>query len=166
MTLLADPLPHLVAVARAGGESGQPHALFAALDTAMGAVIGHKLFTVPIYHPDAAQSDRHYSNPPPATSSCDGARETNDLDTDKALPDSRARASSEARAPLPTRDSGPDHGPQEALHGSTSTAQMVASRRAPAPRPGRRLGGLREWRLHWNRRSAAACHDLRDRRGR
>ena len=52
MTLLADPLSHLVAVARAGGESGQPHALFAALDTAMGAVIGHKLFTVLVYHAD------------------------------------------------------------------------------------------------------------------
>ena len=66
MTRLADPLPHLVAVARAGGESGQPGALFAALDVAMGAVIGHKLFTVLVYHADAAQSERRYSNQPAA----------------------------------------------------------------------------------------------------
>jgi hypothetical protein len=66
MTLLADPLPHLVAVARAGRESGQPDALFAALDLALGAVIGHKLFTVLVYHADAAQSERRYSNQPAA----------------------------------------------------------------------------------------------------
>ena len=66
MTLLADPLPHLVAVARAGGASGQPDALFAALDLALGAVIGHKLFTVLVYHADAAQSERRYSNQPAA----------------------------------------------------------------------------------------------------
>lgn len=66
MTLLADPLPHLVAVARAGGEPGQPEVLFAALDIAMGAVIGHKLFTVLVYHADAAQSERRYTNQPAA----------------------------------------------------------------------------------------------------
>src|SRR6266852_364646 len=58
MMLLPDPLPHLVAVARAGGEPGQPDALFAALDIAMGAVIGHKLFILLVYHADTAQSDR------------------------------------------------------------------------------------------------------------
>ena len=41
-----DPLPHLEAVARAVMESGQPEPAFRALDRAMGAVIGHTLFTV------------------------------------------------------------------------------------------------------------------------
>ena len=61
-----DPLPHLVSVARASGEPGQPEALFAALDRAMSAVIGHKLFTLLVYHAAASQSERRYSNQPGA----------------------------------------------------------------------------------------------------
>jgi len=66
VSLLADPLPHLIAVARAVAEPGQPDALFAALDRAMGAVIGHKLFTVLVYHGDSAESERRYTNQPAA----------------------------------------------------------------------------------------------------
>jgi GAF domain-containing protein len=66
VSLLADPLPHLIAVARAVAEPGQPDALFAALDRAMGAVIGHKLFTVLVYHAALAQSERRYTNQPAA----------------------------------------------------------------------------------------------------
>jgi hypothetical protein len=61
-----EPLPHLVGVAQAAAHSGQPEALFAALESAMGAVIGHKLFTVLVYHAAAAQSERRYTNQPVA----------------------------------------------------------------------------------------------------
>jgi hypothetical protein len=59
-----DPAPHLDAVARAVAAQGQPGALFAALDTAMAAAIGHKLFTILVVHPGAQESQRYYSNQP------------------------------------------------------------------------------------------------------
>jgi GAF domain-containing protein len=59
-----DPAPHLHAVARAVAGPGQPEATFRALDHAMGAVIGHKLFTVLLRH--AAESERRYTNQPAA----------------------------------------------------------------------------------------------------
>ena len=65
MTLL-DPLPHLEAVARAMRDAGQPEAGFRALDLAMGAVIGHKLFTVLLHHAEARESERRYTNQPAA----------------------------------------------------------------------------------------------------
>lgn len=61
-----DPLPHLEAVARALADAGQPERSFRALDHAMGAVIGHKLFTLLLHHPAARESERRYTNQPAA----------------------------------------------------------------------------------------------------
>jgi hypothetical protein len=61
-----DPTPHLAAVAAAQGAPGQPGPLFAALDAAMGAAIGHRLFTILVIHPGAGESQRYYSNMPEA----------------------------------------------------------------------------------------------------
>lgn len=62
----ADALPHLQAVAAALTQPGQPAPLWAALDRALGAVIGHRLFTVLRYHPHSRESERCYSNQPAA----------------------------------------------------------------------------------------------------
>jgi hypothetical protein len=59
-----DPAPHLAAVAAAHAAPGQPEALFAALDAAMGAAIGHILFTILVIHPGAEESQRYHSNMP------------------------------------------------------------------------------------------------------
>ncbi|WP_237213310.1 GAF domain-containing protein [Falsiroseomonas oryziterrae] len=59
-----DPAPHYAAVAAAAREGGQPDALFAALDAAMGRAIGHRLFTILVVHPGAQESQRYYSNMP------------------------------------------------------------------------------------------------------
>ena len=83
-----DPWPHLALVAGALTQAGQPHALFAALDRAMGATLGHRLFTVLRYHPEAQESERLYTSegaaypvggrkavrPTPATSTLFGER--------------------------------------------------------------------------------------------
>jgi hypothetical protein len=61
-----DPLPHLQAVAAALAQPGQPTPLWAALDRALGAVIGHRLFTVLRYHPASRESERCYTNQPAA----------------------------------------------------------------------------------------------------
>jgi hypothetical protein len=61
-----DPRPHLEAVSAALTQAGQPEPLFRALDRALGAVLGHKLFTLLAYHPDAAESERCYTNQPVA----------------------------------------------------------------------------------------------------
>lgn len=60
----ANPLPQIVALARAVREPGQPEVTFRALDRAMSATIGHKLFTVLLYHADRAQTERFYSSDP------------------------------------------------------------------------------------------------------
>jgi hypothetical protein len=57
-----DPWPHLVLVAEALAQAGQPRGLFAALDRAMGATLGHRLFTILRYHPDAQESERLYTS--------------------------------------------------------------------------------------------------------
>ena len=57
-----DPGPHLALVAEALTLGGQPRELFAALDRTMGATLGHRLFTVLRYHPDAQESERLYTN--------------------------------------------------------------------------------------------------------
>jgi hypothetical protein len=62
----AAALPHLQAVAAALAEPGQPAPLFAALDAALGAVIGHRLFTVLRFHPGSRESERCYTNQPAA----------------------------------------------------------------------------------------------------
>ena len=59
-----DPLPHLTAAANALAAGGQPEAAFAALDRAMDAAIGHKLFTVLRFHADSGESERVYTNQP------------------------------------------------------------------------------------------------------
>ncbi len=61
-----DPIPHLRAVAEAQRQSGQPDRTFAALDHALAAVLGHKLFTVLRYHEDTGESERLYTNQPAA----------------------------------------------------------------------------------------------------
>jgi hypothetical protein len=60
----AAPLPHLQAVAEAMAQPGQPDAAMAALDAAMGATIGHKLFTILIVDKKAGYNQRYYSNMP------------------------------------------------------------------------------------------------------
>ncbi|HET6183651.1 MAG TPA: GAF domain-containing protein [Acetobacteraceae bacterium] len=42
----------------------QPAATFRALDRAMGAAIGHILFTVLVHHPRLRESERYYTNKP------------------------------------------------------------------------------------------------------
>jgi hypothetical protein len=61
-----DPVLHLDAVAGALAASGEPAAVFAALDRAMGATIGHKLFTVLLHHAGTGESERFYTNQPAA----------------------------------------------------------------------------------------------------
>ena len=45
-----DPMPHLAMVAAAMAAAGQPATTFRALDGALAAVLGHKLFTVLLHH--------------------------------------------------------------------------------------------------------------------
>ncbi|MDO9502700.1 GAF domain-containing protein [Falsiroseomonas sp.] len=58
------PVPDYSPVISAIAAGGQPGPLFAALDTAMGQAIGHKLFTILVIHPGASESQRYYSNMP------------------------------------------------------------------------------------------------------
>ena len=60
-----DPTPHLQRVQVAAG-SAEPRAVFAELDRALGAVLGHKLFTVLLYHEATGESERVYTNQPSA----------------------------------------------------------------------------------------------------
>jgi hypothetical protein len=59
-----DPTPHLAAVLAAHRDADQPAATFRAVDAALAATIGHKLFTILIHHPALKQSERFYSNLP------------------------------------------------------------------------------------------------------
>ena len=59
-----DPGPHLRAVAALAGAGASPRELFAALDAALAATLGHKLFTVMAYHEATGQSERPYTNQP------------------------------------------------------------------------------------------------------
>ncbi len=59
-----DPRPHLEAVAAVATLPGQPQALFGALDAALGAVLGHKLFTLMRYHERTGESERIYTTHP------------------------------------------------------------------------------------------------------
>ena len=61
-----DPLVHLHAIAAAAAAEDQPAALFAAIERATAALIGHRLFTVMRYHADTAESERVWSNQPSA----------------------------------------------------------------------------------------------------
>jgi hypothetical protein len=59
-----DPRPHLAAVAAVATLPGQPDALFGALEAALGAVLGHRLFTLMRYHDSSGDSERVYSTHP------------------------------------------------------------------------------------------------------
>jgi hypothetical protein len=61
-----DPRPHLAAVAAIATMPGQPAALFGALDAALGAVLGHRLFTLMRYHAATGDSERLYTTHPTA----------------------------------------------------------------------------------------------------
>jgi GAF domain-containing protein len=61
----AAPGPHLAAVAEALAAPDQPRASFDALEAALGAVIGHRLFTV-MRHAAAGWNARVYSSMPGA----------------------------------------------------------------------------------------------------
>jgi hypothetical protein len=61
-----DPTPHLAAVMEAHRVADQPGATFRAIDTALAATTGHKLFTILIHHPSLRESERFYSNMPVA----------------------------------------------------------------------------------------------------
>jgi len=61
-----DPHAHLAAVAAVATMPGQPGATFSALDAALGAVLGHRLFTLMRYHADSGDSERLYTSHPEA----------------------------------------------------------------------------------------------------
>ena len=61
-----DPDPQFAAVLAAHRDADQPAATFRAVDAALAATIGHKLFTILIHHPSLRQSERFYSNLPDA----------------------------------------------------------------------------------------------------
>jgi hypothetical protein len=65
-TPAVDPRPHLAAVAAIATMPGQPGALFGALDAALGAVLGHRLFTLMRYHAATGDSERLYTTHPTA----------------------------------------------------------------------------------------------------
>jgi len=62
----ADPIPHLAAVARSVAEGEGPAAILAALDHALAATLGHKLFTALLFHSETGESERFYTNQPAA----------------------------------------------------------------------------------------------------
>ena len=57
---------HFAAVAAAMAEDGQPAATFDALETALDAVLGHKLFTILRYHAASGESERVWTTQPAA----------------------------------------------------------------------------------------------------
>jgi hypothetical protein len=60
-------IPALLAeVARAHADARQPQATFEAIDKALAASIGHRLFTILVHHPAARESERIYTNMPEA----------------------------------------------------------------------------------------------------
>lgn len=62
----AGVIPALDALARAHADAAQPQAVYAAVDRALAAAIGHRLFTILSYDPDTALATRLYSNLPEA----------------------------------------------------------------------------------------------------
>lgn len=63
---MTDPAPHLAAVATAMARTGQPEAGLKALDHALAATVGHRLFTVLVMNHAAGQKQRYYTNQPQA----------------------------------------------------------------------------------------------------
>lgn len=68
------PDPLLDAVARAQALPDQPYQLFAALDAALAAMPGHRLFTILAYDPVTGEADRLHSNLPAAYPAGGGKR--------------------------------------------------------------------------------------------
>jgi len=62
----AGVIPTLDALARAHAEVAQPQAVYAAVDQALAAAIGHRLFTILSYDPRTGVATRLYSNLPEA----------------------------------------------------------------------------------------------------
>lgn len=63
---MTDTLDQLAAVAVACAEPDQPRSTFAALERAMGATIGHRLFTILLFHPATGESERCWTSQPAA----------------------------------------------------------------------------------------------------
>jgi hypothetical protein len=63
---MTDPLAHLETVAAAAAAPDQPRTLFAALERAMGETIGHRLFTILLFHPESGESERCWTSRPEA----------------------------------------------------------------------------------------------------
>ncbi|MEM7025449.1 MAG: GAF domain-containing protein, partial [Pseudomonadota bacterium] len=61
-----DLLPVLTAVSRSLAAPGQPGAGFEALDRAFAETLGHKLFTILLFHADSGDCERFYTNQPDA----------------------------------------------------------------------------------------------------
>jgi hypothetical protein len=60
----ADPLPHFQSVAAASAQGGSADDILKALDPALDAVFGHKLYTGLLYHGPEVGVERYYSNQP------------------------------------------------------------------------------------------------------
>ncbi len=60
----ANAAAHVGNVLAAHRDTDQPDATFRAIDAGMQATIGHKLFTVLVFHPDLQQAERIYSTHP------------------------------------------------------------------------------------------------------
>ncbi|MGJ7510413.1 GAF domain-containing protein [Variovorax sp. GT1P44] len=56
----------LAHVARAHGDVRQPQSTFEAIDHALAATVGHRLFTILVHHRDERESERAYTNMPDA----------------------------------------------------------------------------------------------------
>jgi hypothetical protein len=63
---VSDPLLQLAAMARAVANPAAPADIFAALERATAECLGHKLFTVMLYHATTGESERFYTNQPDA----------------------------------------------------------------------------------------------------
>jgi len=63
MSHFLDPL---LLLADAQAQQQQPQACFQAIDQALAAAIGHRLFTILAYHPQARESQRVYTSQPAA----------------------------------------------------------------------------------------------------
>ena len=59
-----DPLPHFNAVAVAAANAASADDVLTALDPALDAVFGHKLYTALLYHGPETGVERYYSNQP------------------------------------------------------------------------------------------------------
>jgi hypothetical protein len=75
---IVDPLTHFQAVASASAQGGSADDILKALDPALNAVFGHKLYTGLLYHGPDVGVERYYSNQP-ETYLVGGRKPPNDL---------------------------------------------------------------------------------------